>query len=451
MALGDLEGATEAGREAIAIFRELGNKAGEARVRQEISYVRWVSRDYPGALEANFEALRIHRQLGNRRGEAVVAGNIAQVYRGVGDHEQALRWAEKAARIHHELEDKFGEDIRLSTIAAIHRERGDLESALHLNLKTFNEKVGAKNLIVAQHSTCGMLYLRLGDPEKALEHFQAATRLSREIGYTRDEGYSLMSVGVALERMGDPAGAAHAYRRAVELLDAERPTRGMPQATYEESGASEELSGKVDALTLLAELLHRSLDRPEEALSTYEAAEGVCRKLNDRRRLRKLLTSQAGLRWRTGQLKKSARDYEEALDLARKQKEPASEAAALASLSVVYRDLGHLKESVRCGRAALKLLQNLSDPQAKAYVLSSLAQSYGELGHYPSALSCLRRSLRLRRRIGDKEGEVGVLEDLARIYEGLRDPGRARACSEDAASRRAALAEAHVDAGTGRR
>jgi len=286
-----------------------------------------------------------------------------------------------------------------------------------------------------------MLYLRLGEPEKALEYFQAATRLSQEIGYTRDEGYSLMSVGVALERVGDSAGAAHAYRRAVELLD----------ATYEESGASEELSGKVDALTPLAELLHRSLDRPEEALSTYEAAEGVCRKLNDRRRLRKLLTSQAGLRWRTGQLKKSARDYEEALDLARKQKEPAPEAAALASLSVVNRDLGHLKESVRCGRAALKLLQNLSDPQAKAYVLSSLAESYGELGHYPSALSCLRRSLRLRRRIGDKEGEVGVLEDLARIYEDLGDPGRARACSEDAVSRRVALAEAHVDAGTGRR
>lgn len=291
--------------------------------------------------------------------------------------------------------------------------------------------------------------MRLRDPEKALEHFQAGTRLSREIGYTRDEGYSLMSVGVALERMGDPAGAAHAYRRAVELLDAQ-VISGMAM-TYEESGASEELSGKVDALTLLAELLHRSLDRPEEALSTYEAAEGVCRKLNDRRRLRKLLTSQAVLLWQTGQLEKSARDYEEALDLARKQEEPAPEAAALASLSVVYRDLGHLKESVRCGRAALKLLQNLSDPQAKAYVLSSLAESYGELGHYPSALSCLRRSLRLRRRIGDKEGEVGVLEDLARIYEGLRDPGRARACSEDAASRRAALAEAHVDAGTGRR
>jgi tetratricopeptide (TPR) repeat protein len=102
---------------------------------------------------------------------------------------------------------------------------------------------------------------------------------------------------------------------------------------------------------------------------------------------------------------------------------------------VVYRDLGHLKESLRCGKASLELLRNLDDLQAEAYVLSSLAESYGRLEHHPSALSCLRRSLRLRKRIGDKEGEVEVLRDLAKTYEGSGDPDRARACSEEAASK----------------
>ncbi len=54
-ALGDPDGAMEAAREALAIFREVGDRASEARVYREMSYVRWVSRDYTGALEASFE------------------------------------------------------------------------------------------------------------------------------------------------------------------------------------------------------------------------------------------------------------------------------------------------------------------------------------------------------------------------------------------------------------
>jgi len=194
-----------------------------------------------------------------------------------------------------------------------------------------------------------------------------------------------------------------------------------------------ELSGKADALALLAGVLHRSLDEPTEALAAYESAAETYRELDDTHRLRKVLQGVAGLRWRARNPEGAARGYEEALKLARG--EPAHEAAALLSLSVVYRDLGRLEESVRSGRAALERLRNLEDPQAESYVLSSLAQSYGKLGRHPSALSCLKRSLKLRKRIGDREGEVEVLRDLAAAYEGSGEPERARAYAREAESK----------------
>lgn len=282
------------------------------------------------------------------------------------------------------------------------------------------------------HLNCGKLCLSLGDPEEALEHFLAAARFSRETEYTRDEGYSLMGAGIALERRGDLAGAAESYRR----------TAGLLQTAYEESGAPEELFGKAEALTLLGAALHHSLERPEEALDAYEEAAGIYRRLADPPRLRKLLMSIAGLRWRTGDPEGSARHYEEALKLAREHGEAAHEAAALMSLSVVHRDLGRLKESLRCAREALELLRSLEDLQAEAYVLSSLAESHLGLGHHPSALSCLKRSLRLRRKIGDREGEVGVLSDLARVYEDLGDADLARKAREEAASKEGTSGEA---------
>ncbi|MGH3106435.1 MAG: ATP-binding protein [Rubrobacteraceae bacterium] len=437
-ALSNPGAAEQAGREAAEIFQELGDAAGEALAHREVGYVLWTNGDHAGALKANFRALRIHRNLGDRRGEVGDVGNIAEVYRGMGNYRQALRWTQESVRIYQELGDGIGEAMRLATAASIHREMGELKAALSLVLRSLRicTNLGVKNLLVAQHSACGTLYLGLGAPLRALEHFQAAARIGGEMGYTRDEGYSTMSVGASLEQTGDPAGAAEAYRRAIVLL----------QEAYETSRATKELSGKADALTLLARVLHRVLQRPEEALESYEAAAEICRELGNFHLLRKVLLGSAGLCWRLGQVEDAACRYEEALDLAREQSEAVHEATALASLSVVYRDLGRLRESLRCGKEALGLLRDLEDLQAEAYVLSSLAESYDRMGYYPSAMSCLKRSLRLRRKVRDGKGEVRALHDLARVYDKLGDTRRARDASEEAARKETALKVVKVGA-----
>lgn len=434
MALPDTEGATGAGREAVSIFRELGDEAGEARAHRELGYARRMGRDYSGALEANFQAIRIHRELEHRRGEAGDAGNIAHVYRGMRDYDNALRWNEEAIRIDRELGDKLGEAFRLNSMALIERERGNPEAALSLNLESIPllAALGAKNLSTTQHVNCGTLYMSLGSPEEALKHFRSALVLSRETGYVRDEGYAHMSIGSALEQTGDPDGAADSYRRAVELL----------QRAYEESEMPKELSAKADALTLLGTMLHRSLEEPEEALDAYEAAARIYRPLGEGARLRKLLMNLAGLLWQTGDPESSLREYEEALALAREHGEKAHEAAALACMGVVHRDLGDHRRAIRRGKEALELLRELEDPQAEAYVLTSLAASHGELGHHPSALSCLKRSLRLRREIRDEEGGIRTLHDLAGIYESFGKRELARNTLEEAESKKETLEKA---------
>lgn len=423
----DPEAAAESGRAAVEIFRDLGDKAGEARAHRELGYARWRNHDYAGALETNLRALWIHRSLGHRRAESGDASNIAQVYRGMGDYDSALRWAEEAVQMDRELGDKLGEAFKMNTMANIHRERGDLQAALGLHHKSLSMcgELGIKNLHFTGLLNCGNIYLSLENNAEALEHFRAAVRLSRETGYARDEGYSLIGVGVCLEREGDASGAAQTYRQAV----------GLMQKACEDSGLPEDLSGKAEASSLLGAVLHSSLGRPAEALDAYEAAAATYRGLEESGHLRKVLMSLAGLRWKMGVPEEAARYYEEALDLAGEHREPEHRAAALASLGVVYRDLGRLKESVRCSREAIKRMRELEDRQAEAYFLTSLAESHEELGHHSSALSCLKRSLRLRREIGDAEGEVGALRDISRAYEALGDAERARESSEEAESK----------------
>ena len=116
-----------------------------------------------------------------------------------------------------------------------------------------------------------------------------------------------MSVGVALEQAGDATGAAATFRRAIELL----------HRAYEESEILEGANGKADALTLLGTVLHRSARARRRSPKRLRRS---CRYIpwaGGNRRLRKLLMNLAGLRWRLGDIEGSARDYEEALGLAR--------------------------------------------------------------------------------------------------------------------------------------
>jgi tetratricopeptide (TPR) repeat protein len=232
-----------------------------------------------------------------------------------------------------------------------------------------------------------------------------------------------MSVGISLERLGDSAGAADAYRQAVEVLE----------TAYEETSTEKELADKAEVLTLLGNVLHRSLGWLDEAHESYKEAAWIYRKLGEPQRLRKLLMNLAGLYWQVEDYENSVRHYEEALELARKHDEAEPEAAALVSLSVVYRDLDEPREAIRCGKRAVELLQDLEDTQAEAYVLTSLADSYEALEHYPSALSHLKRSLRLRRETVDLKGEIVTLRDLARVYELTGDTKRARIALDKAA------------------
>ena len=430
--LSNTGGAEEAYREAVNIFRELGDTAGEARAHREMGYIYWLQRDYARSLESNFQAFRAHHAIGDRMGQAGDVSNLVECYIHLRDYQQALEWAERAMEDYGDLEGYegiIGEVVRLDTLVTSHRERGDLETALSASLelvRIWTER-GDKTWIVTDSNNSAMLYLALGDAERALEHFRTAARISREMGHARDEGNSLLGVGMALEQAGDPSGAADAYRRSVELLETAHEVSRMP----------EELSAKAEALTLLANVLDRYLDEPEEALEAYEGAAESYRDLDDADHLRKVSLSIAGLRWRVGDLEGSARGYEEVLESVRD--EPADRAAALAGLGVIYRDLGRLKESLACGREALRLLRDLDDPRAESYVLTSLAETHSRLGQHPSARSCLRQSIKLRQKTGDEEGEVSALRSLAKTYIDLGDIDHAQASLEEAGRKGEAL------------
>lgn len=398
--------AQEAQDQAIKLFSDLGDTAGEARVYRELAYTAWTNSDYEAMLAANFEALRLYQALGNRRAEASTAWNIAQAYRRLDQPDEALEWAERAADMYEALTDLLGEYMRLDTLAWAQARRGEtaVSAAYVKQLLPVCERLNDKHLSLEKHMTLGHHLLGAGELEVARAHFEAASGLGADTGDPRHEGYPLMSLGATLERLGELERAAQAYRRAAQLLE----------TAYTVSYVADEQLAQADALTLLAGVLSKT-EATQAALDTYQTAQVVFERHGAWPRLSKLLMERAALYWRQKDFKQSAHDYEKASRCAQKAALPEREAAALASLGVVLRDAGQGKKSVEASLKALGKLQALGDRQAEAYVLTSLAGSYRLLGKTLEAKNYLTASLELRHALGDAEGAARVSEELAAL------------------------------------
>ncbi len=80
---GDYPGAADAQEEALGIFRDLGDRRGEADALNRLGAVRRLTGDYPAAAAAQEEALSIYRNIGDRGGEVETLNEVGTLSPGL--------------------------------------------------------------------------------------------------------------------------------------------------------------------------------------------------------------------------------------------------------------------------------------------------------------------------------------------------------------------------------
>ena len=82
------------------------------------------------ALEKFNEALPIWREVGDRHGEAVTLNNIGAVYWSSGEMQKALEKFNESLPIRRAVGDRGGEANTLTNIGVIHRSLGEMQKSL---------------------------------------------------------------------------------------------------------------------------------------------------------------------------------------------------------------------------------------------------------------------------------------------------------------------------------
>lgn len=273
------EEAARPARRALELWLELGSRSGEARARNNLAVLAWISGDLEESDRQFQVAFSMMRELGDKRGEARVSNNLGEVARRVGRIDDAIGRYTRAIELFGAFGNHRGLANTLANRAAVRAFVGEWDAARAdvLHAQRICDQIGHREGAVGVLNVRGMLHVAEGRPEEAAQCQSAALAQSRELGDPMLELQSLNGLGEALEAAGDPA-ALPTFQAAVDLLmpgtgqlEAARAHRGLGRALLADgrrdtaraqlalAAAAYEVMGRPEAIELRG--LSRRIDR----------------------------------------------------------------------------------------------------------------------------------------------------------------------------------------------
>ncbi|MBD2043965.1 CHAT domain-containing protein [Microcoleus sp. FACHB-672] len=250
--LGQYPKALEYYQQALAIAREIGNKATEGATLNNIGAVHRNLGQYPKALEYYQQSLAIRKEIGNKAGEGTTLNNIGEVHRNLGQYPKALEYYQQSLAIRKAIGDKAGEGTTLNNIGSLYDSLGQI----HINTWRLSDRRTLNNI--------GSLYDSLGQYPKALESYQQALAIAREIGDKAGEGTTLNNIGLVYDSLGQYPQALESYQQAL--------------AIHQEIG---DKAGEGTTLNNIGEV-HRNLGQYPKALESYQQALAIHQEIGNK-------------------------------------------------------------------------------------------------------------------------------------------------------------------------
>jgi CHAT domain-containing protein/predicted negative regulator of RcsB-dependent stress response len=124
-----MQKALEKSNEALPIFREIGDRGGEAVTLNNIGAIYRSLGETQKALEKYNEALPILRAVGDRSEEAITLNNLGLAYQSLGEMQKALEKYNEALPLRRAVGDRRGEAETLLGIARAEQKQGNLTRA----------------------------------------------------------------------------------------------------------------------------------------------------------------------------------------------------------------------------------------------------------------------------------------------------------------------------------
>jgi DNA-binding SARP family transcriptional activator/tetratricopeptide (TPR) repeat protein len=251
--------------EAAAIYRQLGDRGGEADALDQVGLAHQRTARSREALAYFREAWILYHAIEDQRGVAAALSHSGIACWHLGRYPEARAHMREALSLYRGVRDRRGEAKALNNLGRIHLSDGhhrDALDAYQKSLQIFAEIGGAQNQAILYHNI-GNVHHYKGSHQEALTAFRRALAIYRDIGDLPDEADVLNDIGAIYQ-------SAACYDEA--LIHHEKA-----RLIAQEIG---NLSQQLVALRRIADI-HRASNRYGEAFDHYHTVLRLAREIGD--------------------------------------------------------------------------------------------------------------------------------------------------------------------------
>ena len=247
---------------ARALFKEVGDRKGEANAMSGLGdALRWLSR-YEEARAQHERALSIRREIGDKDGETTSTTDMGIVLMDLGRREEGRAHFESGIELARKSGNRLMEARTTGSMGVVLLQEGRFgEARARLDRAVgIAREIGARRTEALHVGNVALTFVAEGRSDEAIKRHERALTIAREVGNRTNEAVNLSNGGRALAKLGAHEESLARQRIALDIVREFGP-RWREASTLMAMGSVLAEQGDVDA----AEGLYK------EALSHFEA------------------------------------------------------------------------------------------------------------------------------------------------------------------------------------
>jgi CHAT domain-containing protein len=364
--LGMVEGNREGGKiralelynRALALCREIGDRACEAEALYSLGVLRADEGDSAAALDSYEQARALQEAGGMPAEQAFTLAAIGLIKRDRGDAAGALACFSRGLELARLSGDRSAEAYLLYSTGSFQLRRGELQRSVELFTSALEQyrRQGDLPRVTRVLSSLCTADLYLGDLDRALGHCQEA-QAQYDTAPDPAEVYNLLSLGSVLQLQGNTESAIDRFRQALDI--------GIANGRIPDQAAALHFLGRASL----------ALGRTAEAARFLEQALALHEKTGRASERARTLIELGRAHKAMGDGARATRELQEALTLGRGLQNFLVEVAAQGELARLERDRGDLPAARAAIEEALRILDSLRSKVASQRLRVSFVAS----------------------------------------------------------------------------
>lgn len=253
----------------------------------------------------------------------------------------------------------------------------------------------------------GRMHDALGSLEDALDLYQQALAIDKEIGTRKGEGVILNNISHIYYARGDYATALKYLKQSLAI--------------------DREIGDKVEEGAHLnnISLIYHARGNYDTALSYLKQSLNIRREIGDRAEEGTILNNISQIYDAQGDYDTALKYLEQSLTICREVGNQVMEGTTLNNIAAIHHAKGDYDTALKYLEQGLDLIREIGDKAHEGDTLSNIGVLYHARGDYATALQYLEQSLAIRREIGDRRGEAETSLNIGRTYEDQGDLAKA--------------------------